>query len=221
MPARHPIILGQKFHRLTVIKQVPFQGPSSKARRLVLCRCDCGNERIVPFGRLVRDEQYSCGCYGREQVIKSAKTHGLSKTHVYRSWINMMRRCYKSKGNDYRDYQGRGIKVCKRWRVDFLSFMEDMGSPPPGWTLERVNVNGNYKPSNCIWATPAHQATNTRKNIFFTIDGQTKHLSEWCRIYGMAVPTVWRRINECGMEPVVALTKPPRKMKTNTKRLTG
>lgn len=117
----------------------------------------------------------------RAKIAAAKTTHGLSSSPIYSVWRNMLTRCYNASGQDKKNYQDRGIIVCKRWRNSFENFYADMGDPPtPKHTLDRFpNGNGNYEPENCRWATRAEQSRNLRKNIFITFDGKTLTLKDW------------------------------------------
>lgn len=112
------------------------------------------------------------------------RIHGLSGTRVYNSWANMMARCYKPSRHDYYRYGGRGIKVCKRWH-SILNFFADMGHPPAGKSLDRINNERGYSPSNCRWASLFEQARNTRRNVYVEIDGEKMCVAEWSRRAGL------------------------------------
>lgn len=118
-----------------------------------------------------------------------------SRTKEYRAWVGMIDRCYDNKYSLYHRYGGRGIKVCKRWLNSYSKFLSDMGECPKGKSLDRVNNNGNYKPSNCRWATVTEQSNNRSTNILFTIDGVTKNLSQWCIDLSKDYQVVWARIS--------------------------
>lgn len=107
----------------------------------------------------------------------------------------MIARCTNSKNNRFHLYGARGISVCERWLESFQNFQQDMGERPEGMTLDRINVNGNYEPGNCRWATPKQQGRNTRVNHLIEIKGQTKTVTEWTEIYGLKLKTVWSRIS--------------------------
>lgn len=113
-------------------------------------------------------------------------THGLSRKckTEYLSWKDMRRRCRSASSQDYGLYGGRGIKICPQWS-DFAVFFADMGCRPPGHTLERLNVNGDYEPRNCIWADAKTQANNKRSNHFIDHKGARKTLAQWCELYGV------------------------------------
>jgi hypothetical protein len=158
-------MVGLRFSRLTV---VGFAFTRNKQAHWH-CRCDCGNETIVARGNLMNRSVVSCGCKQREDRIKHGHanlTHGHAKpnavTREYHSWMSMKQRCYDPKHTYFKDYGGRGIKVCARWRTSFENFLADMGPRPIGKTLDRKNSDGSYTPRNCRWATPLVQRHNRR-----------------------------------------------------------
>lgn len=119
---------------------------------------------------------------------------------TYGCWANMNARCFKPECEAYPDYGGRGITVCDRWRDDFDAFVDDMGPKPEDMTLERVDVNGNYDPFNCIWASRLDQSRNQRSNIFYTYQGQTKCIAEWAEEIGIDKTALAKRLKKYPIE---------------------
>lgn len=153
---------GAVFGKLTVIKEVKKRG---RDRRFLL-KCECGNEKDIRLQSLRQKRTVSCGCVGREALLKSALKHGYNRrgkrTRIHAVWGAMIQRCNNEKNKSFHNYGGRGIKVCKRW-LKFENFLEDMGEPPKGLSIERINNDKGYSLQNCKWATPKEQANNKRK----------------------------------------------------------
>ncbi len=147
-------LMGQRFDRLMVIKRVD-NDKWGQARWL--CQCDCGQMLTVVGNDLRRHHTQSCGCLSREQK----KRHGLCASLIYCTWENMIQRCTNFKAINYKNYGGRGIKVCKRW-LKFENFLEDMGERPLGKTIDRIDNNQGYHKMNCRWATVQEQNKNKR-----------------------------------------------------------
>lgn len=158
-------MIGRKFHRLTVLRQLPNTEFKSTSMRTYLVQCDCGTERSVHGADLRSGNTKSCGCFRAEQIGRFNETHGDTKngsvTPEWRAWNNMIRRCEDPTTDRYHCYGGRGINVCTRWRDNYANFLADMGrKPTPRHSIDRKNVNGNYEPGNCRWATEKEQTAN-------------------------------------------------------------
>lgn len=202
-------LVGQQFHRLTVYALAGYE-QTAAAQSYWLCRCSCGNWTITAKTKLKSGLTKSCGCLKDENTGNRSRTHGKSKTLLYRRWSDMHTRCYNPKFKHYHNYGERGIQVEERWH-DFENFHADMGEPPtPKHQIERLNNDGNYGPANCVWATRKQQARNTRKNVFLTAKGETHCISEWAELLGMR-PTmiVKRRLRGWDDEQCLGFKEPP------------
>lgn len=203
-------LTGRVFDRLTVIG---FHSITKARMSRWICKCRCGNIKHVLRQSLLTKHVRSCGCYKREvDQAKAAllnKTHGMSKTPEYDAYIRMIKRCYNEKSKDYNDYGGRGISVCLAWLESFENFLNDVGRrPDKKYLLDRIDVNGNYEPSNCRWATTKQSANNTRKTLYITFKGETKCLSDWADLYNINRKVLYNRIYYLNWSFEKAITEP-------------
>lgn len=161
-PNRPELEIGQRFTRLVVTSREYVKDN----RRYVDTQCDCGNHKTVRADSIGQGKTESCGCLHKENLSKAASTHGESSTPLYKNYHAMLARCYNKDNDNFSNYGGRGIGVCDRWRepvAGFLNFKEDMGEKPKGFTVERLDVNGDYCPENCTWGSYSTQGFNRRK----------------------------------------------------------
>ena len=158
--------IGTRFKKLVVLELLsPLPGKKQFRAKV---RCDCGKEVVVQKGNLQQGITRSCGCL-RVSASREANTkHGHNSpgskgiSPEYYTWCSMIARCYNKRHNAFKNYGGRGITICSRWRKSFINFLEDMGNRPEKYSIDRINNNGNYTPTNCQWATAKQQRANTR-----------------------------------------------------------
>lgn len=179
---------GQRFGKWTVIG---LAGMDNNSHKLWNCKCDCGSFREVRDSSLKNGASKSCGC---STGIPRSK-HRASDTRLYKIWHNMMDRCNNVNNLHYKDYGGRGIKVCSTWSNSFPAFQKWALSNgyQEDLTIDRINVNGNYSSRNCRWATLKEQGSNRRNTIFFEIDGICKTPSQWAEDTGIPRQTIYAR----------------------------
>ena len=165
------LLKGQtRFGMWTVLgESEPYQRPAPTGRkhpdgqiRTAHCQCDCGELRTVPVHTLTQGHSRHCGCRVSEMTTAQKTIHGLSRTVEHSTWSRMKQRCANPRSKDYPDYGGRGISVCERWQNSFEAFYADMGKRPPGTSIDRIDVNGDYEPGNCRWADAMTQRHNRR-----------------------------------------------------------
>lgn len=188
---------GMRFGRLLVIERVRrVPGDRNAFWR---CQCDCGQITAPAAANLGRTT-FSCGCLNKETAARLLREGDYSRTHSgcgtpeYRAWALIKRRCYNKNDEKYPIYGGRGIIVCDRWKNSFEAFLSDMGKRPSNLhSIDRINTNGDYTPKNCRWATKTQQARNTRRNVYVTLGGKTKCISEWCECLGVTKDHIYEK----------------------------
>lgn len=179
-------IAGQKFGRLLVLEYIP------NSHSKWLCQCDCGNKVTVTSVNLKNGHTQSCGCLNLDNHTK----HGGRHTRLYKIWIGMKTRCYNKKAKQYENYGGRGITICEEWKNDFIKFRDwaIKNGYENNLTLDRIDVNGNYEPHNCRWATTKQQQNNKRNNFFIEYNNERKTIAEWSALRGIRQDTLRNRI---------------------------
>jgi len=217
MKAHEKIQIGDVFTRLTVM-EAPYK--NKKHVWHVKVKCSCGNIKQVRVHSLLNGHTLSCGCLGAEKrgAAKGAKTHGMTNSPEYTTLRKMKERCYSKNCPEYSYYGGRGIKICDRWLEPngqgMLNFYTDMGPrPSKEYSIDRIDVNGDYTPENCRWTDIYTQANNKRSNNYLTFNGETKTLTTWANELGIEPKTLFTRIYDgWGIEK--ALSTPTIKPKT-------
>jgi hypothetical protein len=173
MAVRKLIPIGTRFGRLTVVGHELKRKKSGDNISCAICECDCGKKKSIVNNSLKKGLTQSCGCLHKEKTSLAKKKHGLTHKSIYNCWANMKQRCLNINNvKNYKDYGGRGIKICEKW-VNFEGFYEDMSKNYwEGATIERIDVNGDYCPENCKWVTAEQQAINKRFSVRYFYDGK-------------------------------------------------
>jgi hypothetical protein len=197
------IVPGDRRNHFTIIREDGFTIDGVKSRRrMLIAKCDCGQQVRIRSQRFFSGLIKSCGC------VTSARRHGYKHHPLYACWLSMIRRCTKTSHRQYQNYGARGIRVCDRWLNSPGSFIEDMWPTyRPGLSIERIDNNGNYAPENCKWADNFEQQRNRRNNVYLVFRGERKTISEWSRVTGLHRASIKDRLDR-GWSVDDALTKP-------------
>lgn len=207
-------ITNKKYGKLTVINREGTHITGRSKLALWRCECDCGEEVVVRGASLRNGSTKSCGCAQRANSSIANSTHGLSKTKIYRSWASMKKRCHNPNDHSYHYYGNRGIRVCEEWYSDFTSFYRwaVQNGYEEDLTLDRINVNGNYEPTNCRWITQKEQSNNTRRNKFYFFKGNNCTLSQISDDCNIPYSVLYKRLKR-GWNLEEATTVPVRDIK--------
>lgn len=208
--------IGNRFNRLTLIELAGIRN----RKTFGTFKCDCGSVVVSEASAVLCGRTKSCGCLAKETARKTGianKRHGLTKTVEHATWVKMTQRCTNKNDKSYKHYGARGVSVCSRW-LTFENFYADMG-PRPGdnYSIERLNVNGNYEPDNCVWANAQTQARNTTKTPRVDVDGEQIPIRDFIDEFGIKRETLKSRLLR-GCEIGEALLTPVREIKS-TRRL--
>ena len=202
-------LAGQRFGKLTVIKRIPNDHDT---RTLWECLCDCGKTAIVAGGHLKDGHTTSCGCVRADNLGKNNTNykHGMSHTRIHGIWATMKQRCTNPQNPKYKNYGGRGIKICDEWLNDSSNFIAwaMANGYSDDLSIDRIDVNGDYCPKNCRWATNTEQAFNRTDNRLITYMGETKPLGKWVKQLGLNYKKVESRINSYNWSAERAFTTP-------------
>lgn len=210
-------LTGQRFGKLVAIE---ISGQDKHKNVIWRCKCDCGRTHEVVSRALVNGNAKSCGCSGHGKFRnKFAENHGGSKERLYRVWGCMLNRCYDPNRNEYQNYGGRGIEVCEEWRNSYAAFRSwaydsgyDENKSGKQCSLDRIDTDGNYEPSNCRWVSMNEQAWNKRDTVWITYRGKQITYGEAEKIGGIAPSTIRGRLDR-GWSAERAIEQPARKFK--------
>ena len=196
-------LTGKKFGKLEVIGV----HDTGSRKTYYVCQCDCGNVKVVRADSLISGATKSCGCIKKEQDktnLTANHRHKMSGTRIYETWQDMKRRCYNKQNVRYNRYGGRGIKVCEEWLNNFQSFYDwaIRNGYSDDLTIDRIDNDWNYEPSNCRWSTVKEQCNNRSSNINITIGNATKSLMSWCEIFNVDYKKVHARYQRNGYESI-------------------
>jgi len=220
MGKRKSTPVGEKFNRWTIIGDAESKPlPSGGTTRMVVARCDCGTELVVCMSNVTRGLTRSCGCLRSEVLSANKLTHGMTRSPEHRAWAAMKTRCYNENEDGWENYGARGITVCDRWRDSFEAFFADMGPRPgPGYSIDRIDGDGNYQPDNCRWATASEQAQNRRGSCEWVLHGVTyRTQQEAAAALGVSMGSIMSKClaktkwHDCYRRPRIGAKRTPRR----------
>ena len=188
-------LIGQKFGKLTVIE---YAGKAKDGHSLWKCQCDCGNFCTVCSNNLKSGGTKSCKCYRNKFKSLNAKHNYIEHKRLYKIWCSIKTRCYNNKSRAFNYYGGRGIRICDEWLNSFDIFKNWALSNgyKSNLTIDRINNNCNYEPSNCRWVDRYTQANNKRTNVFITYKNESKTLANWAKELGISPSVLWYRLHK-------------------------
>lgn len=208
-------LTGQRFGMLTVLgvsEDVYIDPKRGYKYKKWDCQCDCGNIISVRTSALTcksKGSIRSCGCVRMQHMLETRITHGESHTRLYKIWLGMKKRCYNENCKSYKNYGGRGIRVCDEWLNDFEAFKSWAinNGYKTELSIDRIDVNGDYSPDNCRWSDDFIQANNRRSNHLLEFNGEIKTIAAWAEEYGLNYHTLFARLDR-GWDVEESLTIP-------------
>lgn len=213
VPYQGPDYTGQRFGYQTVLRKAWKQ---KRGKWMWTVQCDCGRIHDVIIHDLKKGTK-SCGCMTKTLIGKANSTHGMSQHPAYAVWHSMKQRCTEPTQKAWDNYGGRGIRVCDRWLNSFENFWADMGATyEPGLTIDRVDVNGDYEPSNCRWTNWETQMNNKRANVRIETPDGTMTVAQASREYGLGVTTILYRLDHGWPEELLLVPADVRNQKSST-----
>lgn len=206
--AKRRMFAGEKFGRLTVIKLISGQK--------CLCKCECGNVKEFSKYNILNGATSSCGCFRKQKLTDINFINGKSGTRIMKIFYGMKKRCYNTNSSAYKNYGGRGIKICDEWLNNTQNFYDwaIKNGYKDNLSIDRIDVNGNYEPNNCRWANKKVQANNTRLNHLITYNGETKNITQWAKELNISPKILNDRIVKCKLPLEVAM-KPIKNLRLN------
>lgn len=184
---------GRRFTRLLVLERAE----NYRGKTAWLCECDCGKRTIVTGRALVSGNTQSCGCLRKENILKATKTHGMSRGKYYQVWMAIKQRCNNPHNREWKNYGGRGIKICKEWECDFKAFYEYISALPhfneSGYTIDRIDNNKGYEPGNLRWATWHQQVMNRRNTVHVEYEGEEYTLPDLAEKFDVSYSSILKR----------------------------
>ena len=187
-------LTGNRYGRLTVLQE---DGKTNHGDLRWLCKCDCGNIKTITGSKLKRGWTKSCGCIQKEWASRNMSTHKMSNTTLYNVWLRIKSRCYYPKNNRYHRYGGRGIKMCPEW-LDFTNFYNwSMNNGyKEGLTIERIDIDKDYEPSNCCWIPLEEQARNKSNTVWRTYQSRRMCMAQFSRETGISINVIRNRLKK-------------------------
>lgn len=198
IPPKYKDLSGRRFGSLVVVRHAGFVNKTTYWE----CKCDCGTYKKIRASYLLSGHTQTCGCAcGRQRKVVSKDfdfKQPLPKHPLWCTWYGIKMRCENPNDPNFKNYGGRGIRLCNHWNGQngFENFVNDMGERPNGTTVDRIDVNGDYSPENCRWATQKEQCNNQRKNVIVVYKGEQITLTQFCEIAGLRRKTLYSKIRK-------------------------